>query len=124
MHIRGPMNISQLAVYMLSSSTTKPKKRHSQKRRHGAGMARQESSTISDDPLAEFTTVAVSAREETIPVPSPNVAAAAAWNRVAYYTSSTPAQASGLAFMANLGYEGCSGTFDTYVLLLLLSSPI
>jgi len=35
------------------------------------------------------------------------------WQRVAYYTSSAPASASGFAFMANLGAEGCSGTFDT-----------
>lgn len=37
---------------------------------------------------------------------------AAGWNRVAYYTSSAPAQATGLSFMANLGDPDKSGTFD------------
>ncbi|KAL6159953.1 target of Sbf [Exserohilum turcicum] len=34
------------------------------------------------------------------------------WRRVAYYTSSAPAQATGLSFMANLGDPAKSGTFD------------
>lgn len=34
------------------------------------------------------------------------------WNRVAYYTSSAPAQATGLSFLANLGDPRKSGTFD------------
>lgn len=37
---------------------------------------------------------------------------AAAWNRVAYYTSASPAQATGFSFMANLGDPRQSGTFD------------
>lgn len=37
---------------------------------------------------------------------------AAGWNRVAYYTSSAPAEATGLSFMANLGDPDKSGTFD------------
>jgi hypothetical protein len=37
---------------------------------------------------------------------------AADWNRVAYYTSTAPAQATGLTFMANLGDPRESGTFD------------
>lgn len=37
---------------------------------------------------------------------------ATAWDRVAYYTSSAPAQATGLAFLANLGDPRQSGTFD------------
>ncbi|OAL55744.1 hypothetical protein IQ07DRAFT_618163 [Pyrenochaeta sp. DS3sAY3a] len=38
--------------------------------------------------------------------------AAGDWNRVAYYTSSAPAQATGLSFLANLGDPRKSGTFD------------
>jgi hypothetical protein len=34
------------------------------------------------------------------------------WNRVAYYTSTAPAQATGLSFLANLGDPQKSGTFD------------
>lgn len=39
-------------------------------------------------------------------------AAAASWIRNAYYTSTAPAQATGLAFLANLGDPQKSGTFD------------
>jgi hypothetical protein len=34
------------------------------------------------------------------------------WSRIAYYTSTAPAQATGLSFMANLGDPEMSGTFD------------
>lgn len=34
------------------------------------------------------------------------------WNRVAYYTSTAPAQATGFSFLANLGDPKKSGTFD------------
>lgn len=37
---------------------------------------------------------------------------AAAWDRVAYYTSAAPAQATGFSFLANLGDPEESGTFD------------
>jgi hypothetical protein len=37
---------------------------------------------------------------------------AAGWSRVGYYTSSSPAQATGLSFLANLGDPRESGTFD------------
>lgn len=36
----------------------------------------------------------------------------AAWDRVAYYTSAAPAQATGFSFLANLGDPRQSGTFD------------
>jgi hypothetical protein len=39
-------------------------------------------------------------------------AAAATWDRVAYYTSAAPAAATGFAFLANLGDPQKSGTFD------------
>ncbi|KAF2118285.1 putative TOS1-like glycosyl hydrolase-domain-containing protein [Lophiotrema nucula] len=37
---------------------------------------------------------------------------AAVWSQVAYYTSNAPAQASGITFLANLGDDRKSGTFD------------
>lgn len=37
---------------------------------------------------------------------------AADWSRVAYYTSATPAEATGFSFLANLGDPRQSGTFD------------
>jgi hypothetical protein len=37
---------------------------------------------------------------------------AADWDRVAYYTSTAPAQATGFSFLANLGDPSQSGTFD------------
>lgn len=37
---------------------------------------------------------------------------AVGWGRVAYYTSSAPAQATGFSFLANLGDPRESGTFD------------
>jgi hypothetical protein len=37
---------------------------------------------------------------------------AAGWSRVGYYTSSSPAQATGLSFLANHGDPQKSGTFD------------
>lgn len=39
-------------------------------------------------------------------------AAAPVWSRVAYYTSTAPAAATGFAFLANLGDPQKSGTFD------------
>ncbi|KAF2186996.1 hypothetical protein K469DRAFT_571498, partial [Zopfia rhizophila CBS 207.26] len=47
-------------------------------------------------------------------LPSPDASVeAAGWNCVAYYTSIEPAQATGLAFLTNLGDDRVSGTFDT-----------
>ena len=37
---------------------------------------------------------------------------AAAWDRIAYYSSAAPAQATGFSFLANLGDPRKSGTFD------------
>ena len=37
---------------------------------------------------------------------------AADWNRVAYYTTAAPAEATGFSFLANLGDPRQSGTFD------------
>jgi hypothetical protein len=50
-----------------------------------------------------------------IPVPSPSSIVkrkGSDWSRIAYYTSTAPAQATGLSFMANLGDPQKSGTFD------------
>lgn len=41
-----------------------------------------------------------------------DVQAADDWSRVAYYTSTAPAQATGFSFLANLGDPQKSGTFD------------
>lgn len=57
-----------------------------------------------------------SSLSSSTPAASPPIASAAAagWNRVAYYTAAAPSQATGIAWMANRGGSG-SGTFDTYV---------
>ncbi|KAI4684604.1 uncharacterized protein J4E88_004044 [Alternaria novae-zelandiae] len=50
-----------------------------------------------------------------IPSPSPSPVSkrqGSDWKRIAYYTSTSPAQATGLSFMANLGDPQKSGTFD------------
>ncbi|KAI4631861.1 uncharacterized protein J4E87_002568 [Alternaria ethzedia] len=50
-----------------------------------------------------------------IPSPSPSPISkrqGSDWKRIAYYTSTSPAQATGLSFMANLGDPQKSGTFD------------
>ncbi|CAI6271715.1 unnamed protein product [Periconia digitata] len=43
---------------------------------------------------------------------SPPLRAGDTWSRVAYYTSAAPAEATGFAFLANLGDPQKSGTFD------------
>lgn len=48
----------------------------------------------------------------TAQVENVNKADASMWNRVAYYTSTAPAAATGFAFLANLGDPRMSGTFD------------
>lgn len=56
-------------------------------------------------------TVIRRAQSETDSLPQAT-AAAAGWNRIASYTSAAPAQATGFVFLANLGDERKSGTFD------------
>jgi hypothetical protein len=51
-------------------------------------------------------------RADTAPEKSLGRRTGADWSRVAYYTSTAPAQATGLSFLANLGDPQKSGTFD------------
>lgn len=64
-------------------------------------------------PTSVDTSPAVLEMERTVKRDSPWAAAAAAdWSRVAYYTSSAPAEATGISFLANRGDPRKSGTFD------------
>jgi len=153
MHLRGPMNISKLAVYQLPSEVHKTRKRNTvpfygspwamnQQSTKGTGGITQPSratkgrwaqffgtrtsNTTADLPpvtLDETLPSAITSSSLTTDTPnpaptSPHVRrriierAAASWNRVAYYTSTAPAQATGLSFLANLGDPRQSGTFD------------
>jgi hypothetical protein len=115
MHLRGPMNISQLAVYQLPGEIYASRKRATvpfyNRRR---AMERRET-TISES--FYNTTVAddtPSHEESASTEPEHNILRrqAANWNRVAYYTSAAPAAATGLSFLGNLGDPQESGTFD------------
>jgi hypothetical protein len=178
MHLRGPMNVSQLAVYQLPSDMHTLQKRNSvpfynrrmAKKREADLQARTYNTTTGCGPATVTTTVTVTsckpcqptntpppnttyigpplpclpsassitseasqahlnctcnnsqsaavALEEPAAAPTPATAPAAAkraaadWSRVAYYTSSAPAQATGFSFLANLGDPQKSGTFD------------
>jgi hypothetical protein len=69
--------------------------------------------TMSSPAPSTLLTVAVQSKPTTTTVPELEATvAAAAWERVAYYTSTAPAEATGFAFLANLGDEQKSGTFD------------
>jgi hypothetical protein len=60
----------------------------------------------------------IASRPTSAQFPSPSVDTAhihkraADWDRVAYYTSAAPAEATGFSFLANLGDPRQSGTFD------------
>ena len=109
MHLRGPMNVSQLAVYQLPSDMHTLQKRNTvpfyNRRRalkeHEAGPTKQYPHR---DPQ----------HGETGRASGNNVVrqAAADWNQVAYYTSAAPAEATGISFLANFGDPRQSGTFD------------
>ena len=62
--------------------------------------------------VTEALTRANSAYSESLPEDDVRVADASVWSRVAYYTSTAPAAATGFAFLANLGDPQKSGTFD------------
>jgi hypothetical protein len=84
MHLRGPMNVSQLAVYQLPSDMHTLRKRTTVPfyNRHRRALNKRVAQATGD------------------------------WSRVAYYTSAAPAEATGLSFLANLGDPQKSGTFD------------
>jgi hypothetical protein len=182
MHLRGPMNVSQLAVYQLPSDMHALQKRNTvpfyNRRRalhRGETQVTSQSllvdrrifnTTTSCSPLTITATVTVTDCEShqpintavpvhdttcigppvscllppevfgsdggilasprsfitTTPRPAKRAItppergigrrAGADWNRVAYYTSAAPAEATGLSFLANLGDPRQSGTFD------------
>jgi hypothetical protein len=98
MHLRGPMNVSQLAVYQL------PGDMHTLQKRNTVPFYSRRRAANKRKPLQPTTT------------PKPKREGmerdGADWSRVGYYTSTAPAQATGLSFLANLGDPQMSGTFD------------
>ncbi|KAF1975340.1 hypothetical protein BU23DRAFT_503985 [Bimuria novae-zelandiae CBS 107.79] len=133
MHLRGPMNVSQLAVYKLPDMLTSKRRSTDRgnarvdKHKKSATSANSSSSTAASatrppaalPPIVTTTTATTTTTVTTTlettptePLKSSSVAAASVWSRVAYYTSTAPAAASGFAFLANLGDPQKSGTFD------------
>jgi hypothetical protein len=98
MHLRGPMNVSQFAVYQL------PGDMHTLQKRSTMPFYMHQRELNKREPIQPTTT----------PEPKREMMdrAGADWSRVAYYTSTAPAQATGLSFLANLGDPQMSGTFD------------
>ena len=62
--------------------------------------------------MTEAAVLASQRSSELLPQKDVKRAASSTWSRVAYYTSTAPAAASGFAFLANLGDPQKSGTFD------------
>ncbi|KAF2800053.1 hypothetical protein K505DRAFT_293566 [Melanomma pulvis-pyrius CBS 109.77] len=129
MHLRGPMNVSQLAVYVIAdgqlSARTVPygKKKGLKRQTYGSylppNVADCECSTVTTTSTVTNTDCGQSMSElptlPTCPCRSTHettTTTADTWSRVAYYTSAAPAQATGFAFLANLGDPQKSGTFD------------
>jgi hypothetical protein len=63
-------------------------------------------------PVAATATLPSIKRADAAPEKKLGRRAGADWSRVAYYTSTAPAQATGLSFLANVGDPQKSGTFD------------
>jgi hypothetical protein len=153
MHLRGPLNVSQLAVYQLPGDMHTLQKRSTVPfyNRRRAPKKRETGTTnhfqnITVDALHQHVPTNTTARTKhdlkgenrwyghplalatanerasSHGAPSTKQAdaarqdfvrrAAGDWNRVAYYTSASPAQATGFSFLANLGDPQKSGTFD------------
>jgi hypothetical protein len=147
MHLRGPMNISQLAVYQLPDDMHTLRKRNTVPfynrqralpkrdaniltRDHARGFPLSPAVDgrtlkpiiVSYGPRTATTSSSDLGQPATLPHPNKHDAhtndrrvfrrAAADWGRVGYYTSTAPAQATGLSFLANLGDPLQSGTFD------------
>lgn len=155
MHLRGPMNVSQLAVYQLPGEMHTMQKRNTvpffnrqqslrkrnaqfkaqvpiseahqhslfdeQKRRNStrAVLPTQNTTYAELDPTCQPTPASTSL-EASLSAQGSNPRgrrgvfrrAGSDWSRVAYYTSTAPAQATGFSFLANLGDPQKSGTFD------------
>jgi hypothetical protein len=69
-------------------------------------------SNAHEQPVSSTVTPPSVKRADTAPEKSLGRRASVNWSRVAYYTSTAPAQATGLSFLANLGDPQKSGTFD------------
>ncbi|KAI8940092.1 hypothetical protein NX059_003809 [Plenodomus lindquistii] len=129
------MNVSQLAVYQLPSEMHTLNKRNTVPFYSRRRALRQRDSPLPNSDLRPVptwkkswfpffrnreTTPAGSQLTVTSTVPTPTAHTRAIlkrqtpddWSRVAYYTSSAAAQATGLSFLANLGDPRKSGTFD------------
>jgi hypothetical protein len=115
MHLRGPMNISQLAVYQLPSEVQASRKRTIVPF-YNRRQAMERRKTTVAKPIHHTAVVKglPPRKQEAATVPGQSVVRrqAAGWSRVAYYTSAAPAAATGLSFLANLGDPQESGTFD------------
>ncbi|KAH3957684.1 hypothetical protein HBI49_016560 [Parastagonospora nodorum] len=131
MHLRGPMNVSQLAVYQLPGDMHTLQERHTvpfynrqratEKRKTNTEKLLQQSAlakpshrrtlTVTSEPNEEPQGTPTAKQADTAPGRG-FIRRAADWNRVAYYTSASPADATGLSFLANLGDPRKSGTFD------------
>ncbi|KAF2736585.1 hypothetical protein EJ04DRAFT_521802 [Polyplosphaeria fusca] len=77
-----------------------------------ASTANENTTILATDP---YSTGCPTSSEPTVSlaISRPTVAArAVGWNRIASYTSAAPAEATGIVFLANLGDERKSGTFD------------
>jgi hypothetical protein len=113
MHLRGPMNVSQLAVYQLPSDMHTLRKRNTVPFYNGRrALGRRDAYFTALEQSLPTTTSSSNNRKITTPEKNMGRRAGADWSRVAYYTSAAPAQATGLSFLANLGDPRESGTFD------------
>ncbi|KAI4946771.1 hypothetical protein J4E91_006943 [Alternaria rosae] len=118
MHLRGPMNVSQLAVYQLPDEMHTMKKRTTVPFYNHRRSLEQPETTVATDATTRPTQSTSSGwfnlfnRNACTTTASCTSTTASDWGRIAYYTSTSPAQATGLSFMANLGDPQKSGTFD------------
>ncbi|PVI08167.1 hypothetical protein DM02DRAFT_579331 [Periconia macrospinosa] len=125
MHLRGPMNVSQIAVYKLPDQSISAQKLKSQPIRrsnYNKYLSRklEESRSRKLEPMINTIPreyLSNSSSTATLQIQSLRVndlgkAAGDTWGRIAYYTSEAPAEATGFAFTANLGDPQKSGTFD------------
>ncbi len=121
MHLRGPLNVSQLAVYEIlgEPDATRKKREVPFRNRQTAsepGRAQPAPDGTSFVPLWEGCPETGSILDPNLPsadsIKSKRDTCGAIWTRTGYYNSIAPAQAMGLSFLANLGDPQKSGTFD------------
>lgn len=133
LHLRGPLNLQQMAVYTLTSSISgraikadddtlsKLEGHHPSVPPGGVGTPlspmneagdsrfRRSLDTHSTEPSTFVTMARAPTKARLEPRQTP---IRADWRRIASYTSAASAQATGLRFLANLGDPRKSGTFD------------